>query len=184
MIFRGTGLDGARVIDLERREDERGFFARMYCAEEFAAQGLNVQWAQINNSLSRETGTLRGLHFQRPPHAEVKVVRCVAGAVWDVIVDLRKGSASYGRWFGTELSARNRSMMYVPAGFAHGFITLEPDTEVIYLVSTPYSREHEGTLRWDDPFHGIAWPRPPALISAKDRAARDWTNQHAITIEP
>jgi dTDP-4-dehydrorhamnose 3,5-epimerase len=168
MKFSPTPLFGSYLIDLEPRGDERGFFARYFCEQEFAANGLNTRWVQINNSLSTESGTLRGLHFQRPPHAEVKLVRCLKGAIWDVIVDLREDSETYGQWFGAELSASNRTMMYVPEGFAHGFVSLLPDSEILYLVSEFYTPEAEGTLLWNDPVVGIKWPITPVVISDKD----------------
>jgi dTDP-4-dehydrorhamnose 3,5-epimerase len=170
MRFRETSLAGAYVVELEQRGDARGFFARLFCADEMAAQGLEPRVAQINNSVSAEAGTLRGLHYQVAPAAETKLVRCVHGALWDVAIDLRSDSESFGRWFGVELSAENRVMMYVPRGFAHGFVTLEPDTEVLYVVSYPYSPEHERGVRWDDPAFGIEWPVAPAVISDKDRS--------------
>jgi dTDP-4-dehydrorhamnose 3,5-epimerase len=169
MIFNQTPLAGAYTIDLEKRGDDRGFFARLFCEREFAEAGLETHFVQINNSLSAKRGTLRGLHYQLPPAAEVKVVRCVRGALWDVILDLRAGSPSFGQWYGAELSAENRRMMYVPRGFAHGFVTLSDDTEAVYLVSAFYSPENERGVRFDDPAHGISWPTGPAEISDKDR---------------
>ena len=169
MKFNPTPLAGACTIDLEKRGDDRGFFARLFCETEFAEAGLETRFLQINNSLSGSKGTLRGLHYQLPPAAEVKVVRCVRGALWDVILDLRAGSASFGKWFGTELSAENRTMMYVPRGFAHGFVTLTDDAEAIYLVSAAYSPDNERGVRYDDPAVGIEWPLQPADISDKDR---------------
>lgn len=169
MKFNPTPLAGACTIDLEKRGDDRGFFARLFCETEFAEAGLETRFLQINNSLSGSKGTLRGLHYQLPPAAEVKVVRCVRGALWDVILDLRAGSASFGKWFGTELSAENRTMMYVPRGFAHGFVTLTDDAEAIYLVSAAYSPDNERGVRFDDPAVGIEWPLQPAEISEKDR---------------
>ena len=156
------------MIDLDLLEDERGFFARYFCEKEFSNAGLNTRWLQINNSMSCDVGTMRGLHFQRPPHAEVKLVRCLRGAIWDVVVDLREASETFGRWFGATLSDQNRTMMYVPKGFAHGFISLEPDTEILYLVSEFYAPESEGTLIWNDPDVGIKWPILPQIISEKD----------------
>ena len=173
MIFNPTPLAGAFTIDIEKRGDDRGFFARLFCETEFGQAGLETRFVQINNSLSAKRGTLRGLHYQLPPAAEVKVVRCVRGALWDVILDLRSGSASFGKWFGAEISAENRRMMYVPRGFAHGFITLTDDTEAIYLVSTPYSPGQERGIRFDDPAHDIPWPLQPAEISGKDRGWPD-----------
>jgi dTDP-4-dehydrorhamnose 3,5-epimerase len=168
MIFRETGLDGAWLIDLEKRSDDRGFFARLFCEDEFRAAGLETNFVQINTSLSITAGTLRGMHYQLPPASEVKVVRCVCGELWDCIVDLRPDSPTFSKWFGATLSADNRSMMYVPQGFAHGFITLSDDAEALYLVSATYSPENERGLRWNDPAFGIEWPRAPSKISAKD----------------
>ncbi len=168
MIFTALPLAGAVLIDLDRREDERGFFARMFCETEFAARGLNTRWVQMNTSLTRLPGSVRGLHFQRPPMAEVKLVKCVAGAIFDVIVDLRDGSPTFGRWHGAELSAANRSMMYAPEGFAHGFQTLTDDCELLYMHSRAYSASDEGGLRHDDPAVGIEWPRPVAGLSDRD----------------
>ena len=168
MIFTETCLKGNFLIDLEPRADERGFFARYFCEGEFFEHNLNTRWVQINNSMSREVGTLRGLHFQRSPHAEVKLVRCLRGAIWDVVVDLREGSKTFGKWFGATLSDQNRSMMYVPRGFAHGFVSLQPDSEILYLVSDFYAAESEVTLAWHDPDVGIHWPIKPKVISDKD----------------
>lgn len=170
MKFTELELKGAYLIDLEKREDSRGFFARYFCEEEFNRQGLASNWVQINNSMSMRPGTLRGLHFQTPPHAEVKLVRCLRGAIWDVIVDLRKGSETYGKWFGSELNETNRSMMYVPQGFAHGFVSIEKNSEILYLVSDRYHPEAEKTLLWSDSNVSIKWPRTPTLISEKDSA--------------
>lgn len=172
MIFRETRLPGNYLIDLELREDERGFFARYFCEQEFSNADLNKRWVQINNSMSCDIGTLRGLHFQRPPHAEVKLVRCLRGSIWDVVVDLRKGSDTYGKWFGATLSDKNRTMMYVPKGFAHGFVSLESDSEILYLVSDFYAPEAEGTLIWNDPDVGIQWPMQPQVLSDKDLQGR------------
>jgi dTDP-4-dehydrorhamnose 3,5-epimerase len=169
MLFNKTPLQGAYTIDLEKRGDDRGFFARLFCEKEFGAAGLETHFVQINNSSSATRGTLRGMHFQLPPAAEVKVVRCIKGALYDVIVDLRPDSPSFKQWFGAELSAENRRMMYVPRGFAHGFITLTDDTEAFYLVSAFYAPEQERGLRFDDPAIGIEWPLTPTEMSEKDR---------------
>lgn len=174
MIFEQTPIPGAWLVALEPSADERGFFARLFSADEFAAHGLRTTFVQVNDSLSVERGTLRGLHYQLPPAAEAKLVRCVQGALFDVVLDLRPGSATFRRWFGTELSAENRRMMYVPEGCAHGLLTLAPRTEALYFVSAPYSPEHERGIRWDDPAFAIEWPFEPAVISAKDRAQRDF----------
>lgn len=165
MIFEQTPVPGVWVVELERRGDERGFFARVFDDGEFAEHGLVSHWVNVNDSLSGERGTLRGMHYQLPPAAEVKLVRCVRGALYDVALDLESG-----RWFGTELSAENRRMLYVPEGCAHGFLTLEPDTEAFYFTSAHYSPEHERGVRWNDPVHGIEWPFEPVVLSEKDQA--------------
>jgi dTDP-4-dehydrorhamnose 3,5-epimerase len=172
MKYTETPLLGSYLIDLQPHADERGFFARYFCKHEFLAQGLNTSWVQINTSLSIEAGTLRGLHFQRLPNAEIKMVRCLQGAIWDVIVDLRAGSMTFGKWFGVELTAQNRTMMYVPKGFAHGFISLQPNSEILYLVSAFYSPDAEVTLAWNDPVVGIKWPANPKFISEKDKTGK------------
>jgi dTDP-4-dehydrorhamnose 3,5-epimerase len=166
--FHPTPLKDAFVIELEKRGDERGFFARLYCEREFGGAGLATRFVQANNSLSAKKGTLRGLHYQLAPAAEVKVVRCVRGALFDAIVDLRPDSPTFCRWYGAELTAENRHMMYVPRGFAHAILTLHDDTEALYLVSDFYSPENERGVRWNDPRFGIRWPIQPAEISAKD----------------
>ncbi len=168
MIFHPTPLKGAYTIELELRGDDRGFFARFYCEREFAAAGCETHFVQINNSLSAKKGILRGMHYQLAPSAEVKVVRCLRGSLFDAIVDLRPDSPTFGKWYGTELNADNRLMMYVPRGFAHGLLTLEDNTEALYLVSAFYAPECERGVRWNDPQFGIQWPIAPAEISAKD----------------
>lgn len=174
MIFVETKLKGAFVIDIERREDERGFFARAWCQEEFEARGLKVSLVQANIAFSRKAGTLRGLHYQAKPHEEVKLVRCTRGAVYDVIVDLQPTSSTYLQWVGVELTADNRTMLYVPKGFAHGYQTLADNTEVLYQVSHVYSPESERGIRWDDPAIGIEWPQVDTrIISEKDKC---WPN--------
>jgi dTDP-4-dehydrorhamnose 3,5-epimerase len=174
MIFTAAPTAGAMVIDLESIEDERGFFARTYCAREFAAHGLDARVSQCNTSFNRAKGTVRGLHFQRPPHAEAKLVRCTRGAAYDVIVDLRADSPTYLRHFGVELSARNRKMVYVPEGFAHGFQTLEDDTDIFYQMSAPYVAQAAGGVRWDDPLFAIEWPLAVSVISERDRSYPDF----------
>lgn len=169
MKFNPTPIPGAWTIDLEKRGDDRGFFARLYCEREFAQAGLPTRFVQINNSASSRRGTLRGMHYQLPDAAEVKVVRCVQGALYDVIVDLRPDSPTFRRWYGAELTADNRRMMVVPQGCAHGFLTLVPDTEALYLVSAFYAPDRERGLRYDDPAIRIEWPFAPDEISAKDR---------------
>jgi dTDP-4-dehydrorhamnose 3,5-epimerase len=170
MIYNETTLRDAWLIDLEPRGDERGSFARTMCAEEFAARGMAHRFVQQNMSTSAKAGTLRGLHFQRAPHTEAKLVRCTRGAILDIIVDLRAGSPSYLRHEAFELSATNGRQLYVPPGFAHSFQTLVDDCEVSYLVSAAYAPGAEGGLRYDDPLLGISWPRPVTAISAKDAA--------------
>ena len=175
MRFAETRLEGAVVIDLERREDERGFFARTWCATEFSDHGLDTRLVQANMSWNPRPGTLRGMHFQHPPHAEAKVVRCVRGAIYDVIVDLRADSATFKEWIGVELSGENGRALYVPEGFAHGFQTLVPDCEVHYVVTEFYTPSAEGGVRWNDPAFGIDWPDPEnALLSEKDRSWADF----------
>ncbi len=174
MIFTETPLDGVWVIDLEKRGDERGFFARAFCGMEFGAHGLATQFVQVNNSLTAQKGTLRGMHYQLAPKAETKVVRCIRGALYDVILDLRKGSPTFGKSFGAELTAENRRMMYVPKGFAHGFVTLVDDTEAFYFTDEFYGPEQERGVRWNDPRFGISWPIAPTVLSDKDRAHRDF----------
>lgn len=172
MKFVETKISGAYLIDLDLNQDDRGFFARYFCEKEFANFNLNTHWVQINNSMSTEIATLRGMHFQTPPYAEVKVVRCIKGAVWDVIVDLRHGSKTYGQWFGAELNEINRTMMYVPKGCAHGFLTLKPNSEIIYLVSEFYESSAEKILLWNDSSVSIDWPLKPEIISAKDKSGK------------
>ena len=170
MIFTESSLRGAFTIDMVRAQDERGFFARSFDAEEFTARGLPGEMPQSSVSYNLYKGTLRGLHYQAPPHGEDKLVRCTAGAVFDVIVDLRSGSPTQRRWFGTELTADNRRAIFIPKGFAHGFITLRDDTEVLYMISVPYAPGSERGVRWDDPALAIRWPIEPVVISARDAA--------------
>lgn len=170
MIFRALPLSGAYEITLEKRADSRGFFARYYCDDEFAAHGLNTTWVQMNLSSSDAKGTLRGLHFQREPAAEVKLVRCVQGRMWDVIVDLRRGSATFGRHCAVTLEANAANAIYIPKGFAHGFQTLVVDCRLQYAHSTPYAPGVEGGINPLDPDLAIDWPLPPANMSDRDRA--------------
>jgi dTDP-4-dehydrorhamnose 3,5-epimerase len=175
MIFRETPIAGAYVIELEPRVDERGSFARTFDASEFAARGLDTRVVQCNTSANVRAGTLRGLHYQLPPHAESKLVRCVRGSIYDVIVDLRPDSQTYCDWHGVELSASNLRMLFVPVGLAHGFQTLEDDTEVLYQMSEEHSAAHARGVRWDDPLFAIEWP-PVAerTISQRDREFADF----------
>jgi len=169
MIVSETGLAGAKILDIDRREDARGFFARVFCARELAAAGLDPGVAQGNVSFNHHKGTLRGMHFQRPPHAETKLVRCTRGAILDVIVDLRPESATYLRHAAVELTADNRRSLFVPRRFAHGYQVLEDASEVMYLTGEFYTPSAEGGLRFDDPRLGIAWPLPATEMSPKDR---------------
>lgn len=168
MIFTETSLPGAFIIDPEPREDHRGFFARSFCRREFEAHGLNPDIAQCNLSWNHRSGTLRGMHYQLEPAAEAKLVRCTRGAIHDVIVDLRPGSPTYLRHVGVELTAENRRQLYVPPLFAHGYLTLAPDTEVAYQVSEFYTPGAERGIRWNDPALGITWPVAVEVISDKD----------------
>jgi dTDP-4-dehydrorhamnose 3,5-epimerase len=174
MLFTETAIPGAYVIDLEKRGDDRGFFARAFCEHEFASRQLVTRFVQVNNSLSAHKGTLRGMHYQLAPKAETKLVRCIRGSLYDLILDLRVGSPSFGRSFGAELSAENRRMMYVPKGFAHGFITLEDNTEAFYFVDEFYAPECERGLRWNDPAFQLSWPITPVVLSEKDAGQRDF----------
>lgn len=173
MIFHETTLKDARLIDLEKRGDDRGFFARTYCAREFAAHGLETDFVQQNTSYSKYKGTLRGMHFQRAPHAETKLIRCLRGSIVDIIVDLRPDSPTYRRWEAFELDDRNHRMLLVPKGFGHGFQTTSDEVEVTYLVAGFYEPSSEGGVRWNDPALGIVWPLEPTVMSDKDKAWPD-----------
>ena len=174
MKFTETPLKGAHVIELEKRGDARGFFARFFCEREYLQHGLNHKIVQINNSFSKQRGTLRGMHYQLPPKAEDKIFRCLRGAIFDAIIDLRPDSPTFLKHFTAELTAENRAMLYIPKGFAHGFMTLADDTETLYLVTEFYSPEHERGIRYNDPKFGIRWPMEPAVISNKDRDLPDF----------
>jgi dTDP-4-dehydrorhamnose 3,5-epimerase len=178
MLFHKTPLVGARVIELEKRGDDRGFFARLFCEREFEEAGLVTRFVQANNSLSAKRGTLRGMHYQLGSAAEVKVVRCVRGSLYDAILDLRPDSPTFGKSFGAELSAENRLMMYVPRGFAHAILTLADDTEALYLVSDFYAPDQERGVRWNDPRFKVQWPIEPVEISAKDAAWPEFSDAH------
>lgn len=174
MRFVATSLAGAFVVEPEPIEDERGWFARAFCAREFREHGLEPHLEQCNVSWNRRRGTLRGMHLQVAPHEEVKLVRCTAGAVHDVIVDLRPDSPTYRRWLGLELSARNRRMLYIPAGLGHGFVTLADESELFYQMSTAYQPAAARGVRFDDPALGIVWPVPIEVVSDKDRSYPDF----------
>jgi dTDP-4-dehydrorhamnose 3,5-epimerase len=168
MIFTESPISGAYVVELEQLTDERGFFARTYCAEQFAARGLGPELRQCSVSYNARKGTLRGLHYQGAPHEEHKLVRCTAGAIYDVIVDIRASSPTYRHWFGAELTADNRRSLFIPAGFAHGFVTLTDHAEVYYMISVAHAPEYSRGFRWNDPAFAIAWPVAPTVISARD----------------
>lgn len=168
MLLKETKLKGAYSIELQLMDDERGFFARTFCQKEFMAHGLNPKLVQCSISYNKRKGTLRGMHYQVAPMAEAKLVRCTRGAIYDVIIDLRHESPTYCEWIAAELNADNHRMIYIPAGFAHGFQTLMDDTEVFYQMSEFYAPECARGLRWDDPVFGIVWPDDKRIISEKD----------------
>jgi dTDP-4-dehydrorhamnose 3,5-epimerase len=164
-----TPLRNAYVIEPELLEDERGFFARTWCQQEFSQWGLHSNFVQCNISFNKKQGTLRGLHYQTAPHEEVKLIRCTMGSVYDVIVDIRPNSPTFKHWFGVELSADNRLMLYVPAGFAHGFQTLTDNAEVFYQMSNFYEPANACGIRWDSPLFNIQWPLEPTVMSERDK---------------
>ena len=169
MKYVPTSLTGVWLIELDPREDERGFLARTYCEREFAGQGLNTHWPQMNLTATLRRGMIRGLHYQADPKPEIKLIRCSAGAIFDVVADVCPGSPTYGRWEAHELTASNRRQLYVPGGFAHGFQCLEDQSEVLYLMSECYEPGLARGIRWDDPTLGIRWPLPDPVLSARDR---------------
>lgn len=174
MKFKELPLKGAYLIDLEPQQDDRGFFSRVFCRNELADQGLKTGIVQANLSQNHERGTLRGMHYQRAPHAEVKMVRCTRGAIYDVIIDIRPDSPTYLQWHGEELTDENRTTLYVPEGFAHGYQSLTDDSEVLYFVTAFYAPDHEGAIRWNDPSFEIDWPIAEPIVSEKDAAHPDF----------
>jgi dTDP-4-dehydrorhamnose 3,5-epimerase len=174
MVFARTALPGVLIISPEIHEDHRGFFARLWCEREFAAHGVTDRWVQRSVSYNKTKGTLRGMHYQRAPHQEAKLVRCARGAIYDVILDLRPDSPGFKRHVAVELSASNRKTVYIPEGCAHGFQTLEDDVEVLYDISAFYAPEHAAGVRWDDPAFGISWPDPNPIMSERDRRFPDF----------
>jgi len=170
MRFSETNLAGVWLIELELHEDARGFLARTYCEEEFAAHGLNTRWPQCNLTLTKQRGMIRGMHFQVEPKAETKLIRCAVGAIYDAVVDVRPESPTYGRWAGLELTGQSHRMLYVPGGFAHGFQCLEDDSEVFYQMSEFRVPELARGIRWNDPQVGIDWPLPNPVLSDRDRS--------------
>ena len=181
MIFTETALKGAFIVDVEPVNDERGMFARTWCQREFEAQRLKVTWVQNNISLNHKKGTLRGMHYQVPPYEEIKLVRCTAGSIYDVIIDLRPDSPTFGQHVGVILSAENRRALYIPQSFAHGFQTLSDRTEVFYHMSVFYESSAARGFRWDDPAFNIKWPEPLTVIADKDRAWPAFTRRNDET---
>jgi dTDP-4-dehydrorhamnose 3,5-epimerase len=180
MIINETRLAGAYTIDLEPVEDERGFFARQWCEQEFADAGLTTAVSQASVAFNREEGTLRGMHWQEPPFTEVKLVRCIRGAIHDVIVDLRPESGTFCEWIAVELTAENRRTLYVPEGFAHGYLTLEDESEVWYQMSAPYAPQAARGFRYDDPRFGLQWPGKVRIISERDRTWPDFSDERQL----
>ena len=174
MIFKETNLNGAYLIELEKFKDERGFFARSYCFREFEDLGLNPRIVQCNVSYNLKKGTMRGMHYQMPPHAEAKLVRCIRGAIYDVIIDLRPDSKTYRKHYGVQLDSENRRMLFVPEGFAHGFLTLEENTEIFYQMSEFFAPNSARGFRWNDPAFGIKWPIEIKVVSDRDRTYPDF----------
>lgn len=170
MKFIPTPLNGLYVIEIEPISDSRGWFARTFCKNEFEAIGHSKEWVQMNHTYTVKKGTIRGIHFQLPPHEEIKMVRCIAGVVYDVVIDIRKESATFLQWFGMEISATNRKMIYIPEGFAHGFQTLTDNCELVYNHSAFYAPGVEAGIRYDDPEINIQWPLPVSDISQRDSA--------------
>ena len=180
MIFTQTKLEGAYLINIQKQEDERGFFARIWCQREFYEHGLNPQLVQCNVSYNEKKGTLRGMHFQASPHQEAKLVSCIRGEMFDVIIDLRSGSPSYTEYLSVNLTNEEHNMLYVPEGFAHGFLTLMDDTIVSYQMSDFYAPEFSRGVRWNDPTFGIEWPIKVKVISVRDANIPDFTFQGEV----
>ncbi|MDI9358770.1 MAG: dTDP-4-dehydrorhamnose 3,5-epimerase [Phycisphaerales bacterium] len=170
MVFTETHLKGCFLVDLDYRSDNRGWFSRAYCKKEFATIEHTKEWVQCNNSFTKKKGSIRGMHYQNPPFAEIKMIRCLSGKIYDVVVDIRKHSPTFLQYIGVELSATSRQCLYIPEGFAHGFQTLEDDTETFYFVSQYYEPQSEAGLRYNDPTIGISWHLPVIDISDKDTA--------------
>ena len=175
MKFIPLKLEGAYLIEPELLTDERGFFARSFCKEEFKDHELAEEYVQCSISFNKKKGTLRGMHFQKVPHEEIKLIRCTRGVIHDVIIDIRKESKTLGQWLGFELSEDNHSMLYIPDGFAHGFITLSDNAEIQYQISTPYNGASAEGIRWNDPSFNISWPLMPQVISERDRNFPDYS---------
>lgn len=175
MIIKKTDISGVFLIEPVKKEDQRGYFQRIFCQREFAVSGISFSMIQANESFSKTAGTIRGLHYQRSPFEEDKLVRCLNGKIFDVALDIRRNSPTFGKYFSVELSEENQRMVLIPKGCAHGFQTLTQDCLVSYAVSAEYAPSHEGGIRWNDPFHRIPWPiQPPSLISEKDASWPDY----------
>ncbi len=179
MRFVATRLPGVTRIEVEPREDERGFFARLWCQREFAQHGLDVDWVQCNVAFNKAAGTLRGLHYQAAPHAEAKLVRCTQGAIYDVVVDLRPESPTFRQYTSAVLTAQNHHQLFIPAGLAHGFLTLADDSEAFYLMSAFYAPEAARGVRWDDPAFAVEWPAPVRVIAPRDQGYPDFAPEAA-----
>jgi dTDP-4-dehydrorhamnose 3,5-epimerase len=177
--FTGTAVEGVTVVEVERISDDRGFFARVWCQDEFAQHGIHKEWAQANVGRSIRAGTLRGMHYQRDPHAEAKLVRCTRGSVYDVALDLRPSAPSYLRWAGVTLGADDHTMLYIPEGCAHGYQTLADDSEIVYYTSAPYARDAATGARYDDAAFGIEWPLAVEVISEQDAGWAPWSRSGA-----
>lgn len=182
MKFDKLKLEGALVINIDEIDDERGFFARVYSYDEYKNNGMQKSIVQINDSWTKSRATLRGIHYQLHPKREGKLIRCIRGRIWDLIIDLRNDSETFGQWFGIELSAQNRQMIYAPEGFGHGFISLENDCEILYAVTEYYSPEQERILRWNDPKFNIEWPIEPSVILDKDNNAPDFDYSYHLGV--
>jgi dTDP-4-dehydrorhamnose 3,5-epimerase len=169
MIFHTVPLEGAYLIQFDKKVDDRGFFSRIFCVKEFSELNLETDIAQVNVSFNHDKGTLRGMHYQLEPSAEAKIVRCIRGSIFDVIIDMRPGSKTFKKWYGEILSEANRKMLYVPKGFAHGFLTLEDNTEIVYLITEFYDPKQQRGLMWNDPEFNIQWPFQPKIISDQDK---------------
>lgn len=180
MIFHKQKIPDLYTVELDKIGDDRGFFARFFCIDEYKDLGLDVNIVQMNNSFTKEKHTLRGMHYQVPPKAEARIVRCLKGSIYDMVLDLRPESPTYGEPFGIELSAENRKMTYIPAGCAHGFMTLENDTEILYLVTEFYSPDYERIIRWNDPSFNMKWPVEPEHLSEKDKFVEDFDKKHHL----
>lgn len=176
MRIQSTDLPGVMLIEAAPHSDDRGLFARLYCPDAFAQAGIDFNSTQINLSTNTHRGTLRGIHFQKPPHAEAKLVRVIKGHAWDVVVDLRPGPTR-GRWIAADLTAENMTALFLPEGVGHGFLTLEPETHILYQMGRPYAPGHADGLRWDDPDLAIDWPEAPSVLSDQDRSWRDFSSR-------